>query len=277
MNEGPSAPLKELAESVTEVGVLLRRWRRDAAARQGVWEGGQFKAAADRMAHTALRDRLARLDRSVPVLSEEDPDSLTGPRPRRYWLIDPIDGTASYAHGYPGYVTQAALMAEEQPVLAAVHAPEADVCYTAERGIGAWANGRPLPRLAAVPPGSGVLIDNTAEPRGLARSAYRRFGYTRYRECGSIALKLCAVAEGSAHLFLKDVPVRDWDVAAPHLLLDQTGGALLRLDGSPFGYRGGFEHSGLIAASAPRTAAEVLRRLRGASPPPPEEDTGTVR
>nr|WP_221308661.1 inositol monophosphatase family protein [Nocardiopsis mwathae] len=246
-----------LAGAVAEVGGLLRAWRSDARATQGTWEGSQFKAEADTRAHEALCARLREIDPGIPVVSEEDPGSLRGDRPPRYWLIDPIDGTASYAHGYPGYVTQAALMIGGRPALAAICAPEADVLYTAVRGRGSAANGRPLPPTARAAPGSGVLIDNTPEPHGIAREVGERFGYTRYRECGSISLKLCRVAEGEAHLFVKDVPVRDWDVAAPDLVLAEVGGHLSRLDGTPFAYRGGFQHSGLVGAADPGTGAEV--------------------
>ncbi|WP_051060916.1 inositol monophosphatase family protein [Nocardiopsis gilva] len=240
-----------MARAVLDVGALLRTWRCDARATRGVWEGSQFKAEADARAHEALSGRLRGIAADIPVLSEEDPDSLRGDRPASYWLIDPIDGTASYAHGYPGYVTQAALVSDGRPVLAAVYAPEDDALYTAARGGGAAANGRPLPRTARIGPGAGVLTDNTPAPHGIAREVYEHFGYTAYLECGSISLKLCRIAEGAAHLFVKDVPVRDWDVAAPELLLGETGAYLSRLDGTRFGYSGGFEHTGLIGAADP--------------------------
>ncbi|PSL00650.1 3'(2'),5'-bisphosphate nucleotidase [Murinocardiopsis flavida] len=255
-----------VARAVRDVGVLLREWRSDSRAVSGVWDGLQFKARADSMAHEALSERLRAIEPGTPVVSEEDPASILAPRPPRYWLIDPIDGTASYAHGFPGYVTQAALIDASRPVLAAVYAPEPDIGYRAVRGLGATANGRALPRLGAAPPGSGVLIDNTPAPTGVARAAYAMFGYTDYAECGSIALKLCRIAEGSAHLFVKDVPVRDWDIAAPHLLLHETGGSLRRLDGTPFDYSGGYEHTGLIGAADPATGAAVAEWHRSGQP-----------
>lgn len=249
------------ASAVVEVGDLLRRWRSDPAARGGAWEGSQFKAGADARAHRALSDRLAAVDERAPVVSEEDPASLCSPRPARYWLIDPLDGTASYAHGFPGYVTQAALMVGERPQISAVFAPETRTLYTAVRGRGAYRDGRRLPPGGTAPPGRGVLTDNTPEPRGIARRVFEGFGYEEYLESGSIALKLCLVADGSAHLFVKDVPVRDWDVAAPSLVVEETGGMVTRLDGDPFDYRGPYEHTGLIGGADPATCRAVARWL----------------
>ncbi|MCY9784985.1 inositol monophosphatase [Nocardiopsis sp. EMB25] len=255
-------PMAEAAAAaVTEVGALLKEWRTDPDALGGVWEGSQFKARADAMAHRALSERLSAIDREVPVVSEEDPASLVRERPPRYWLIDPIDGTASYTHGFPGYVTQAALVVDGRPEVAAVFAPETATLYTAVRGRGARRNGRLLTEGTQAPPGTGVLTDNTPEPRGIARRIYDHFGYGGYLESGSIALKLCRVAEGSAHLFVKDVPVRDWDVAAPSLVLEEAGGRVTRLDGSGFGYRGSYEHTGLVGAADPATALAVIRWL----------------
>lgn len=254
--------LEAVATAVTEVGSLLRDRREDPSVRSGVWEGGQFKAEADAMAHRALSRRLTAIDAQIPVVSEEDPASLSSPRPPRYWLIDPIDGTASYAHGFDGYVTQAALMIGEAPEVAAVFAPHHRVLYTAVRGRGAHRDGIALPRPAPSPPGQGVLTDNTSEPTGIARRVYDHFGYGEYLESGSISLKLCRIAEGAAHLFVKDVPVRDWDVAAPALILSEVGGRLTRLDGAPFTYRGTYEHTGLVGAADPATCRAVSRWLQ---------------
>jgi len=258
MNSGH--PLTDaVAAAVVEVGGLLRGWRSDPSVRSGVWEGSQFKAEADAMAHRALSQRLSAIDGEIPVVSEEDPASLARVRPLRYWLIDPIDGTASYVHGFDGYVTQAALVIGDRPEVAAVFAPESGVLYTAVRGQGARRDGLPLPTHTPSPAGHGVLTDNTPEPTGIARRVYDHFGYGEYLESGSISLKLCRIAEGTAHLFVKDVPVRDWDVAAPGLILAETGGLVTRLDGTDFTYRGPYEHTGLVGASDPSTCRAVAR------------------
>lgn len=262
-----------LGRTVTEVGVLLRRWRREAGPLDGAEENRRFTERAEAAAHEELSTRLASLDSRIDVIGKEEPAAVEaaaapGGRPHRYWLISPVDGAAGYARGLPGYATQAALIVEGRPEAAAVHAPEPSVLYTAVRRQGAFRDGRRLPRHAAAPPGYGVLTDGAPRPRGISRAVAERFGYTGYLESGGISLKLCTIAEGAAHLFVRDTPVWEWDVAAPGLLLSEAGGGLTRLDGTPFPHRGGFEHTGLVGAADPATGTAVAHWVRNAAAGP---------
>jgi 3'(2'), 5'-bisphosphate nucleotidase len=246
--------IKNLSEIVKEIGGLLLQWRA-AGIRQGVWEGTQFKARADAMAHAALSNRLQTLAADLPILSEEDVSSQVVHRPDRYWLIDPIDGTASFVQGFDGFVTQVALIQDGQPCLAAINAPALALTYIAERGKGSYVNGE---RLALA--GSGamdVLIDNYPDPRGITRAAYTGLGFSRYLECGGISLKICRVADGTADIFFKNVMVKDWDLAAPQLVLSEAGGVLQDIHGGDISYDRDYSHEGLIAAAS----EEACRRL----------------
>lgn len=219
---------------------------RYSVAASGVWEGTQLKTEADRLAHNQLCDVLCDLGEEIPIISEENLHSQLGKRPQRYWLIDPIDGTASFSSGYDGFVTQLALMENCHPSLAAVYAPALQLTYLAAKGRGATLNGRPLK--ANGESCRMVLIDNYPEPRGIAADAMQALNCTGYRECGSIGLKICRVADGYADLFFKDVVLRDWDVAPGELILREAGGTTANLDGTPFIFNGPFEKQGLIAA-----------------------------
>jgi 3'(2'), 5'-bisphosphate nucleotidase/myo-inositol-1(or 4)-monophosphatase len=210
------------------------------------------------MAHEAVHERLFGLDRGIPIISEENEGSWTGSRPELYWIVDPIDGTASYAHGFPGYVTQIALMEENRPVVSAINAPSLGQIYTAVRGGEAALNGKRLEIGKKAGREDRVLIDNYPEPRGITRKAFDELGYTKYVECGSISLKMCMVAGGVADLFFKDVVIRDWDIAAPHLVLLNAGGYLCDINGGEFPYAGGYGHGGLVAAACEEDMNELV-------------------
>jgi 3'(2'), 5'-bisphosphate nucleotidase len=257
--------LAELRAVVEEVGAALLRWRAEVLG-TGSWDGGQMKTEVDGRAHRLMSELLSKVDPAMPVVSEESSVSQTHERPPRYFLIDPIDGTASYVNGFAGYVTQVALMEGSQPTLAAIHAPSLGETFCAQLGGGATLNGAPL--AASGPRNQLRLIDNYPEARGFAVKAMEALGCTGYVESGSISLKVCRLADQSAEVFVKDVPVRDWDLAAPHLVLKETGGALASLDGRPVPYGGSYEHTGLIATYDPSQIAPIAKALLSAQEDP---------
>lgn len=244
---------------MARVGRALIEWRAQGADR-GTWHGSQFKADADQRAHEALVDALGSLAPGCAVLSEEGDFPATGRRPDEYFLIDPLDGTASYAHGYSGFVTQVAFMSGGAPQVAAIRAPELDATWVAERGRGAFLNGTRL--RARAPRERTIIIDNYPDARGAAARVLHGLPGTSYLECGSIGLKICRVADGTADLFVKDVVVRDWDVAPADLVLSEAGGCLTDVAGARFDYSGSPEKRGLIAAADLELAARAQALLR---------------
>lgn len=248
---------------IDSVATILRRIGdtlldlRGRGVERGEWHGTQLKTEADMLAHRLIAEGLVELDLGVPVISEEDAKGQTAARPDRYWLIDPIDGTASYAAGFDGWVTQAALMESGIPVLGAVYAPAFGDMFLAERGRGARLNGRPLDvndtRVV------NTLIDNYPEPRGTAKAVVDALGLAGYVEQGSIGLKACRIADGTANLFFKDVVLRDWDVAPAHLVVGEAGGYMVQLDGSPYIFDGPYEKSGIIVAGGRETLTRIVQ------------------
>lgn len=194
----------------------------------------------------------------IPIISEEDISSQSIDRPKEYWLIDPIDGTASFAQGFSGFVTQVALIQYGQPYLAAIFAPALKRMYMAEKGKGATVNGQ-LIRVNTSNMQTLTLVDNYPHPRGIAEYLFHNLSCVNYLESGSIGLKICLVAEGKADIFIKDVFVRDWDVAPPHLVLSEAGGVLTQFTGESFGYNGNYDKRGLIVT----TSALLLKQING--------------
>jgi 3'(2'), 5'-bisphosphate nucleotidase len=247
--------IERLQDILRELGVSLLQWRAEGAV-EGVWQGTQFKAEADRRSHDFISGALQKSWPDIPVVSEEDDASLVRPRPDRYWLIDPIDGTASFCNGFDGFVTQAALMDGPKPVLSVVHAPALGLTYCAVRDGQATCNGRVL-QLGTKAPARPVLIDNYPEPRGIAQALFRELPCGGYVESGSLGLKICRVADGTADLFVKDVVVKDWDLAPADLILQRTGGILTTLAGDAVPYAGDYARHGIIAVSNAALADHV--------------------
>jgi len=252
---GSTGMQEDLAGIVRTVGKELISWREEGIT-DGTWEGTQFKTRADTLAHSLMQEELKALNPGIPMVSEEDEGSWKLRNPRRYFLVDPIDGTASFAGGYDGFVTQVALMEGHYPRYAAIYAPALDALYTAEKGGGAYLNSR---RLEIPDPARWeTLIDNYPLPHGIAREAFEDLHLFRYIECGSISLKICKVADGTADIFFKAVPVKDWDIAPPHLVLGEAGGILRDLVTGEIAYDQGMEHSGIVAAKSIAHATRII-------------------
>jgi len=239
-----------------EVGQKIVAWRMDAEFRR-LHSEDDFKTEADRRAHDQISTALAKLFPGVEIISEES-STHDYVRPDSYWLIDPIDGTASWYHGFDGFVTQAAYIEDGMPMFGIVHAPVICKTWTAVRGRGAYLNARPLARLLA---GERLIAtDNTHAPLGILMEIMSKLSATGYIESGSLGLKSVLVADGTADLFVKDVCVRDWDLAPAALILHEVGGQFSLSDGSPYIFDGPFEkNGGFIVARDPLLLAQAVR------------------
>lgn len=200
------------------------------------------EAIADQFAHSAISSRLIEAYPNVPVISEEDAVRQRQ-RPDRYFLIDPIDGTASWSNGFSGFVSQIALIEFDFPVFGVIHCPLQKRTWTAINGEGATLNGRALEKLrtrSAAP----ILVDNTPEPSGTTQLLMDHLETSRYLESGSIGLKAALVASGEADIFLKNLVVRDWDVAPALVLMHEVGGYVSTPEGHDFVLTGDMEKPG---------------------------------
>jgi myo-inositol-1(or 4)-monophosphatase len=196
------------------------------------------------------------------ILAEE----LGAGRPARHtWIFDPIDGTTNYAHGLPIFCASLALEIDGVIAVGAVYDPTRRELYTAERGGGAYLNGRRL-RVA----GRTALIDALLctgfhydihstgdEILGLFGAFVRRA--RAVRRLGSAALDLCYAAAGRFDGFWED-RLKPWDIAAGGLIVAEAGGVVSGLDGSPYDVRNG--HLVATNAALHPQMLDVIREAR---------------
>ena len=201
--------------------------------------------------HTTAADQDAR--RTQAVLAERSTKSQQffstsagqwDRIPDYCWVFDPIDGTTNYAHGVPIFCCSIALEVNGEAVVAAVFDPTRNELFTAERGHGAWLNGKPL-KVS----GADVLIDSllvTGFHYDIHRDPDELMGlFTKFitttravRRLGSAALDLCYVAAGRFEGFWEQ-KLHPWDVAGGSLLVQEAGGRVSGIDGSSYSSRGG--------------------------------------
>lgn len=226
----------EFEELLRECGEILIQKREEYKNNYKI-VGTQVKSQADQHIHDYLIENIRKIKKSAFIVSEEDKFSAAVSEIKELdecIIIDPIDGTSSYIHGYKGYVIQLALMKRGMPVFSIVYAPEFDDMYIASKGEGAYLNGQ-IMRVNKNPKKT-IFIDNYPKPNFKIKKMMECNKDAAYLECGSIGLKICKVAEGQAHLFYKDVVLRDWDLVPPILVLEEAGGLALSLEKKTISY-----------------------------------------
>jgi myo-inositol-1(or 4)-monophosphatase len=158
---------------------------------------------------------------------------------RYTWVFDPIDGTTNYAHGLPIFCSSLALEIDGQAEVAAIYDPTRRELFTAERGQGAYVNGRALAISATAALGDALLVtgfpysvhQQTADLVALFGAFLGRA--RAIRRLGSAALDLCYVAGGRFDGFWEQF-LKPWDVAAGALIVREAGGRITGMDGAPF-------------------------------------------
>jgi len=180
------------------------------------------------------------------------------------WIVDPLDGTTNYVHGFPAYCTSIALADGDDLLVAAIHDPLRDECFTARRGGGAFLDGRPIrsPRVtAAVEAVAAVSFPPrvTADAPAVADFLAVLPHVHAVRRTGSTALNLAYLACGRLHAFWAR-RIACWDVAAGFLIARESGAAL-----GPFASTSGtipLDDPAFAAASTPELLAEIHGFLR---------------
>lgn len=165
----------------------------------------------------------------VPVYSEENyPDYSQRQHCRRYWLVDPIDGTKEFIHRVPEFCVLVALIESGRPVMSAISVPAQGVCYIAEKGKGVWkANENEGGRLSAKAFYSAGLISRFHQEEQIERG-YQMNGIKEVLRRGS-ATKFIALCEGEAKAYFRAFGPHEWDIAAGDLLVEEMGGRTVSL------------------------------------------------
>lgn len=190
---------------------------------------------ADREAEEAIRGLLlARFPGHVVLGEESGQQGESGFR----WIVDPLDGTVNYAHGFPFYAVSIGLEAQGEMVVGVVLDTAHDELFTAIKGQGAFLNGRPIQvsatgHLIKSLLATGFPYDVSKDPENLTYFQRALQKNLMVRRPGAAALDLAYVAAGRLEGFW-EVKLNPWDVAAGWLLVTEAGGQVSGLNGEAY-------------------------------------------
>jgi 3'(2'), 5'-bisphosphate nucleotidase len=184
---------------------------------------------ADEVAHGILLDGLRRLDPRTPVISEEAEAATWEARRgwRRFWLVDPLDGTKEFIKHRAEFTVNLGLIEDGEPVFGIVLAPALDLLYWAVKGGGAWREekGGPPERIYSTAPAPGTpltVVESLSHPSAELEEYLKTIPVGRRVKAGS-SLKFCWVADGRADVYPRLGPTMEWDVAAGDCVYRQSG------------------------------------------------------
>jgi myo-inositol-1(or 4)-monophosphatase len=177
------------------------------------------------------------------VIVGEEGGERPGTDTRFRWVIDPLDGTTNYAHGFPFFCVSIGLEIDRELALGVAYSPCLDELFVAEAGGGATVNDGPIQVSETADLRQALLATGFPYERALFARALRSFEVVSLesqavRRAGSAVLDLCYVACGRLDGYWEH-HVKPWDVAAGALIVREAGGCVTNTDGSVFSIEGG--------------------------------------
>ena len=192
---------------------------------------------ADLASERHIKQLIAGRFPSHRILAEES--GAHGEGDEYCWIIDPLDGTTNFSHGFPCYAVSIGVEYKGQSVAGVIYDPCRDELFVAERGAGATCNGEPI-RVSEIGQLEKALLVSgfpydVRERMNEYLPAWRKFLETSQavRRFGSASIDMAYVAMGRVDGFWEK-GLSAWDVAAGWVIIEEAGGRVTKLDGSPF-------------------------------------------
>ncbi len=233
--ENRDAVLDLLLAAAREAGDIALRYFRlgaETAARVDFKAGGSPVTEADLEIDAFLRERLCGACADAAWLSEETADDLRRLDFQHVFVVDPIDGTRSFAAGDAHWAVSIALVTDGRPVAGVVHAPALEATYAAVTGGGARLNGQTIQVS-----GRGLLPGaRIAAPAGFIKPLAQVFAIDLVPKISSLACRFAAVAAGEIDGSIASPNAHDWDIAGVDVILQEAGGSLTSSNGLPIVY-----------------------------------------
>ena len=231
--------LDQIIDLVRECGQLVKNADRQHLHVDSKAGHANFVTEYDKRVQDRLRAGLCAIMPDARFIGEEGSSQKFSPS-GAFFIVDPIDGTTNFIRDYHASSISVALVVDGAAELGVVYNPYLDEMFTAQRGCGAFCNGKRL-NVSSEPLENALVIFGTSPYREDLSEKSFKLAYAYFkkavdvRRSGSAALDLCAIAAGRADLFF-ELSLSPWDYAAGALIVEEAGGVVSDADGGKLVY-----------------------------------------
>lgn len=226
--------VEQIAAVVKECGKIIVNAKREDSIIDEKAGHANFVTTYDKRVQEELRKKLMKILPEAAFVGEEEDEHMSIGQGYAF-IVDPIDGTTNFIKDYHTSAISVGVTKNGEPYIGVVYNPYLDEVYTAQKGCGAYCNGRPI-HVSREPLSNGIVIFGTAPYyKELNRKSFE-LAYSYFlksldiRRSGSSAIDLCSIAAGRAELFF-ELRLSPWDYAAGSLIVTEAGGKVERVEG----------------------------------------------
>ena len=237
-----SQDLKTLAESLISVFDLAGRESirlYDQGLKIEIKKDKSPVSNGDLKVNDLITSKIKELTPDVPIISEETVDLSKKNKSKKFWLIDPIDGTKEYIAGKDEYTLNAALVVDTVPILGLVGVPKKNrLFYTYANGESYLIEKNKTKKINCKkqqPKGKIVALSSVIKPSDLILNKLKEYRVNSIVKMAS-SYKFCVIATGEYDIYAARERANEWDYAAGHAVAQNAGAIIKTLDDKPFLY-----------------------------------------
>ena len=186
-----------------------------------------------------ITDKIKKLTPNLPIISEETVNLKIKNKAKKFWLIDPIDGTKEYIAGNDEYTLNAALVIDAVPVIGLVGVPKKNrLFYSFGPGESFLIENGKTKKISCKkqhPKGKVVALSSAIKPSDVILNKLKEFNVSKIVKMAS-SYKFCVIATGEYDIYAARERANEWDYAAGHAVAQNAGAIIRTLDDKPFLY-----------------------------------------
>ncbi len=187
------------------------------------------------------------------------------------WILDPLDGTKDFLQGSENYAVHLALMYKKFPKIGMVLIPERNELWFGIVGIEAWCENRNGIKKAISfskreEISDLILVSSKNHQESKLQNLIQKLNFAKTKKIGSVGCKVASILRGESDIYIslsgKTSP-KDWDMAAPHAIIQAAGGAFTHADGTDLSYQNSnYEQSGCLIASHGKSHEKICHKVK---------------